>query len=39
MFCDIQDRLSDPNIRRIISYCLFDNSSEGIDKALNKYKG
>ena len=39
MFCEIQDRLSDPNIRHVFSYCLFDQSSEGIDKALKKYDG
>lgn len=39
MFCDIKDRLSDPVVRQILSCCLFDASSAGIDKALTKYVG
>lgn len=39
MFYNIQERLTDPAIRSIISCCLFDKSPEGIDKALTKYKG
>ena len=39
MFCDIKEQLNSPDVRQILSRCLFDQSSAGIDKALTKYPG
>ena len=39
MFCDIEGKLNDPLVRHIISCSLFDQSAEGVDKALKKYPG
>ena len=39
MFQNIAAKLNCPNVRQILSHCIFDNSPEGIDAALCKYPG
>ena len=39
VFNNVQNRLSEPTIRHLISGCLFDSSSAGIDDALTRYEG
>lgn len=39
MFNNVQNRLSEPTLRHLISGCLFDSSSAGIDDALARYEG
>lgn len=39
MFCDIKEQLDNPAVHKILSYCLFDDSQEGIAKDVAKYRG
>ena len=39
VFNNVQNRLSESTIRHLISGCLFDSSSAGIDDALTRYEG
>ena len=39
IFCDITSEINTPVLRQILSFCLGDNSPEGVDKAIIKYPG
>ncbi|MCL2046418.1 MAG: GNAT family N-acetyltransferase [Oscillospiraceae bacterium] len=39
MLYEVNEKLNDPLVRNILSACLFDNTPEGIDNAINKYPG
>ena len=38
MFCDIKDQLDSPAVCKILSYCVFDDSPEGIAKDVAAYR-